>query len=51
MIDLVFFLVDICSKPGVCGKGAICKADQYRAQCQCPNGYRGNPHVECTIRK
>ncbi|KAI2804698.1 hypothetical protein BLOT_003686 [Blomia tropicalis] len=41
---------DICSKPGVCGKGAICKADQYRAQCQCPNGYRGNPHVECTIR-
>lgn len=41
---------DICSKPGVCGKGALCKADNYRAECQCPNGYRGNPHVECTIR-
>ena len=42
---------DICSKPGVCGKGAICKANNSKAECSCPIGHRGNPHIECSIRK
>lgn len=49
MIFLLF--IDICSKPGVCGKGAICKAVNSRAECYCPAGHRGNPYVECSIRK
>ena len=42
--------IDICAKPGVCGKGALCKSTNYRAECSCPAGYRGNPHIECSIR-
>ncbi|CAG2101907.1 unnamed protein product, partial [Medioppia subpectinata] len=41
---------DICSRPGVCGKGAICKAVNSKSECLCPAGHRGNPYVECSIR-
>jgi len=41
--------VDVCSKPGICGKGAVCKPVNSKAECECLPGYRGNPYVECSI--
>lgn len=51
-IQLIFKNIsDVCSRPGVCGKGAICKAINSKAECVCPSGHRGNPYVECSIRE
>ena len=32
----------------VCAPQAECKARIHRPLCFCPDGYEGNPHVECT---
>lgn len=48
---LISIFADICSRPGVCGKGAQCKTNNYRAECSCLPGHQGNPYVECSIRK
>ncbi|KAK3931322.1 Fibrillin-1, partial [Frankliniella fusca] len=39
---------DACEE-GSCGENAVCLAEDHRATCQCPPGYRANPlpEVEC----
>lgn len=39
---------DVCDEES-CGENAVCIADDHRAVCQCPSGYRPNPlpEVEC----
>lgn len=39
---------DVCDEDA-CGTNAICIADDHKANCQCPPGFRGNPipEVEC----
>lgn len=37
--------VNVCS--GACGTNAICRSVNRRAQCSCPNNYKGNPKAEC----
>lgn len=40
---------DVCDEES-CGENAICIAEDHRAVCQCPPGFKGNPmpEVECT---
>ena len=35
----------------VCGPKAECKGRLHRPLCYCPDGYEGNPNVECTKKK
>ncbi|XP_053214402.1 protein delta homolog 2-like [Panonychus citri] len=41
---------DVCTKSGICGKGALCRSLNSKAECECLPGHRGNPYVECSIR-
>lgn len=38
---------DVCEEDS-CGENAVCIAEDHRAVCQCPSGFRGNPEIECT---
>lgn len=42
--------IDPCRESG-CAPTAICTAVNHRADCRCPDGYTGNPIIECAIRK
>lgn len=39
--------VNPCTYDRPCGRGAFCHAQDHRAICKCPNGYNGNPLIEC----
>ena len=45
----------ICRDPCVvddpCGLNAFCRVDAHQAVCRCPEGYLGNPRVECKLRE
>lgn len=36
---------------GACGVRAQCKAQNHRALCTCPDGYRGDPNVRCSMER
>ncbi|UYV71427.1 dp [Cordylochernes scorpioides] len=40
---------DVCTKPGICGRNAHCRAQDHRYECFCPSGYTGNPYGECSV--
>ncbi|KFM70914.1 Fibrillin-1, partial [Stegodyphus mimosarum] len=40
---------EVCERPGICGKGAMCSAANHHYECYCPPGYTGNPYIECSI--
>uniref|UniRef100_T1GS29 EGF-like domain-containing protein n=1 Tax=Megaselia scalaris TaxID=36166 RepID=T1GS29_MEGSC len=41
---------NVCGKE-TCGQNAVCLADDHKALCQCPPGYKPNPlpEVECSL--
>ena len=45
----------ICRDPCVvndpCGINAFCRVEAHQAVCRCPEGYLGNPRVECKLRE
>jgi len=40
-----------CSVGNPCGSGANCRTQQHRPTCQCPDGWGGNPQIQCYRRK
>jgi hypothetical protein len=42
---------DPCIVSNRCGIEAICRAEQHRAVCHCPDGWGGNPQTRCYKRK
>lgn len=42
---------DTCVLANPCGKGAQCKVNLHRPSCICPDGWVGNPQVNCYKRK
>lgn len=40
-----------CTHGNPCGSGAHCRTQQHRPTCQCPDGWGGNPQVQCYKRK
>ena len=45
----------ICRDPCVlddpCAPNAFCRVETHQAVCRCPEGYLGNPRVECKLRE
>ena len=45
----------VCRDPCVvndpCGLNAFCRVEAHQAVCRCPEGYLGNPRVECKLRE
>ncbi|OTF84222.1 hypothetical protein BLA29_008012, partial [Euroglyphus maynei] len=39
--------INPCKQSGACGRNAICLASSHVAVCSCPNGFIGDPNVEC----
>lgn len=37
------FLLDPCKKEGVCGPNAVCRCVNHVTECECPDGFVGNP--------
>lgn len=35
--------------PGACGVNAVCTVASHRPRCNCAQGYKGDPYVECLI--
>jgi len=42
---------DPCLVANPCGSGAECHTIQHRPVCNCPDGWGGNPQVQCYRRK
>ncbi|GBN12717.1 Fibrillin-2 [Araneus ventricosus] len=40
---------EVCDRPGICGRGALCSAVNHHHECYCPPGLTGNPYIECSI--
>jgi hypothetical protein len=45
----------VCQDPCVirnpCGDNAVCRTQQHRPVCFCPDGWGGDPHLKCFRRK
>lgn len=44
-----YFIADIdeCREPNICGRGATCENTLGSHVCRCPEGFEGDPAVEC----
>lgn len=46
---------EVCADPCLvedpCGKEALCRTQQHRPICYCPEGWAGNPEIECFKRE
>jgi len=48
---------NVCQEPCLavgrepCGLNGICRTEQHRPVCYCPDGWGGDPHVQCFRRK
>lgn len=44
-----YFIADIdeCKEPNICGRGATCENTLGGHLCRCPEGFEGDPAVEC----
>ena len=49
--DVSGLCVNPCSKLGTCGRNAQCSVRNHQAYCLCPNGFVGNPAIQCTRDK
>ena len=38
-----------CAYDDPCAQNAFCKVIFHSAKCACPNGYIGDPHIECKL--
>ena len=43
--------VDPCLVEDPCGRNALCRAQQHRPVCYCPDEWAGNPQIECFRRE
>lgn len=43
--------VSACLLENTCGRGSFCHVQNHEPVCRCPEGYQGNPLVECRPRK